>query len=284
MGLTGIILKASFKLKRIETAHIKQTTIKTKNLAETMALFEQYDKATYSVAWIDCLAKKTRLGRGIVMLGEHACHEDIKDLTNSSNALVLKKGGDLNIPINLPNFMLNSVTARCFNYFYYHKHPDTIRESIVGFDSFFYPLDRIHNWNRLYGSRGFTQYQFVLPYDTSKEGLRKILTLISTRGGGSFLAVLKLFGKENDNLLSFPMAGYTLALDFPITPELFPILDELDKIVLDSGGRLYLSKDARMGKDMFMKSYTNAGPFKSAKQYCDKNNKLQSFQSKRLGL
>ena len=284
MGLTGVILNASFKLKRIETAYIKQTTIKSRNLDETMDLFEKYGSFTYSVAWIDCLSKNERIGRSILMLGEHADLGDIKDLTLSKNALVLKKKNNLNIPINFPNAILNSVTARWFNFLYYHKHPNRTNESIVDYDSFFYPLDSIHNWNRIYGARGFTQYQLVLPYDMSKEGLMKILTSISNSGRGSFLAVLKLFGKANDNLLSFPMAGYTLALDFPIIPGLFPFLNELDKIVLDYGGRLYLSKDVRMGSDMFFKSYTNAGRFKSAKLYFDKNNKLQSFQSKRLGL
>lgn len=284
MGLTGIILNASFKLNRIETAYIRQTTIQSRNLDETMDLFEKNGNVTYSVAWIDCLSKNEKLGRSILMLGEHADAGDIKDLTISANALVLKKKNNLNIPVNFPNSILNCVTARCFNFFYYHKHPNRKSESIVDYDSFFYPLDRIHNWNRIYGERGFTQYQLVLPYDTSKEGLKKILMSISNYGSGSFLAVLKLFGKENDNLLSFPMAGYTLALDFPITPGLFPFLDELDKVVLDYGGRLYLSKDVRMSRDMFIKSYRNAGRFKSAKQYLDKNNKLQSFQSKRLGL
>ena len=218
------------------------------------------------------------------MLGEHADPGDIKDLKVSKNALVLKKKTALNIPVKFPNAVLNSVTARCFNFLYYHKHPDRMHESIVGYDSFFYPLDSIQNWNRIYGSRGFTQYQFVLPYDMSKEGLKKILTVISDSGRGSFLAVLKLFGKKNDNLLSFPMEGYTLALDFPITPGLFPFLDELDKIVLDYGGRLYLSKDARMGGDMFVRGYENAERFIIEKHRVDKNNKFQSFQSKRLGV
>ena len=284
MGLTGIILNASFKLKRIETAYIKQTTIKAINIDETMDLFEKHGNFTYSVAWIDCLSKKENLGRSILMLGEHADSGDIKDLKVSKNALALKKKTALNIPVKFPNSILNSATARCFNFLYYHKHPDGIHESIVDYDSFFYPLDSIRNWNRIYGSRGFTQYQFVLPYDMSKEGLKKILTIISNSGRGSFLAVLKLFGKKNDNLLSFPMEGYTLALDFPITPGLFPFLDSLDKIVLDYGGRLYLSKDARMGRDMFIRGYEGAGRFIIAKHRLDKNNKFQSFQSKRLGV
>lgn len=284
MGLTGIILNASFRLKRIQTAYIKQATIKAKNLDETMELFEKHGNYTYSVAWIDCLSNKEKLGRSILLLGEHAAPADIQDRTALRDPLVLNTRRNLNIPVNFPNGFLNNVTARSFNFLYYHNHPNRTNESIVDYDSFFYPLDGIHNWNRIYGSRGFTQYQLVLPYDVSKDGLKKILMSISNSGRGSFLAVLKLFGKENDNLLSFPMSGYTLALDFPITPGLFPFLNELDKVVMDYGGRLYLSKDVRMGSDMFIKSYKNSGRFKSAKQYFDKNRKLQSFQSKRLGL
>ncbi len=282
MGLTGIILNAAFKLKRIETAYIRQTTLKTKNLEETMDFFEKYGNVTYSVAWIDCLAKKDNLGRSILMLGEHAAFGDMK--SGTGNALVLPKKKHMNIPASFPNFVLNPLTAKCFNVLYYHKHSNTKSESMVDYDSFFYPLDSIYNWNRIYGSRGFTQYQCVLPFNMSKKGLREILTKISDSGIGSFLAVLKLFGKGNDNLLSFPMEGYTLALDFPISSGLFTFLEEMDKIVLDYGGRLYLSKDVRMRKEMFINSYSNAGEFISAKRLLDTGNKFQSLQSERLGL
>ena len=284
MGLTGIILSASFKLKRIETAYIKQMTIRARNIEETMDLFEQYGNCTYSVAWIDCLSRNDTLGRSILMLGEHAESEDIRGLSAPTDPLRSDKKQRLTIPIHLPNWLLNSVTARGFNFLYYHRHPNRVDESIVDYNSFFYPLDRINNWNRIYGSRGFTQYQFVLPYTVSKQGLKRILRNISTCGMGSFLAVLKLFGKGNDNLLSFPMAGYTLALDFPIMPGLFPFLDELDRIVMEYGGRLYLSKDVRMGKDMFSRSYQNAERFKNTKNRIDRNNTFQSFQSQRLGI
>jgi decaprenylphospho-beta-D-ribofuranose 2-oxidase len=282
MGLTGIILNATFKMKRIETAYIRQTTIKTRNLEETMDYFENYGNFTYSVAWIDCLANKENLGRSILMLGEHAAFGDMKGETR--NTLVLPKMKNINIPINFPNFVLNRLTAKYFNVLYYHKHSNTKSESMVDYDSFFYPLDSIYNWNRIYGSRGFTQYQCVLPYDMSKEGLKEILMRIRDSGMGSFLAVLKLFGKGNDNLLSFPMEGYTLALDFPISSGLFTFLEEMDRLVVNYGGRLYLSKDVRMGKDTFIKGYKYAKKFISAKKTIDKYNKLQSLQSKRLGL
>ena len=157
-------------------------------------------------------------------------------------------------------------------------------ETYVDYDAFFYPLDAIGSWNRIYGSRGFTQYQCVLPKETSRKGLHEILTEISGSGMGSFLAVLKLFGKGNGNLLSFPMEGYTLAMDFPLTKNIFDFLNRLDGIVLEHGGRLYLSKDVRMGQEMFMKTYPNSAQFVQFKRRVDPENRMSSLQSKRLGI
>lgn len=153
-------------------------------------------------------------------------------------------------------------------------------DSVVSYEPFFYPLDAIHNWNRGYGKRGFVQYQFVLPLD-KKEALVDIIKKISSRGMGSFLAVLKVFGKQDD-LISFPAEGYTLALDFPVTKELFPFLDELDAIVLQNGGRLYLSKDARMKPEVFWNSYPNAKKFQEIVQKFNPNFKIDSIQARRL--
>ncbi len=284
MGLTGVILNATFKLKKIESAYIKQKTIKAKDLEEIMDLFEKHNDSTYSVAWIDCLGKSKGLCRGILMLGEHATLEDIKNLDISKNPLILKEKKRLNIPFSFPNFALNKLVVRGYNFLYYSKYPDGVHESIVDYDAFFCHLDSIHNWNRIYGARGFTQYQFVLPKDASKEGLEKILTAVSNSNMGLFLAVLKLFGKGNNNLLSFPMEGYTLTMDFPINPRLFSFLNKLDKIVLDYAGRLYLTKDVRMGEEMFKKSYGNAERFVNFKDSIDRDNKFRSLQSIRIGV
>ena len=170
-----------------------------------------------------------------------------------------------------------------FNFLFYHKQLPKVKRSLVSFDSFFFPLDFINNWNRMYGKKGFVQYQFVLPLETSKEGLKKILNEISRKGMGSFLAVLKLFG-EGDGMLSFPMRGYTLALDFPMKPGLLPFLDDLDKIVLEYGGRIYLTKDARMDKDVFWNSYANAEVFKKIVEEVNPLNKWKSLQSDRLSI
>ncbi|MEW5692084.1 MAG: FAD-binding oxidoreductase [Candidatus Hydrogenedentota bacterium] len=275
MGLTGIILNASFKLKKIETAYLNQEIIQCKNIDVIMEKFEESKDYTYSVAWIDCLKKGDNTGRSILILGEFAKKEAIP-----KNPLRIKNKFKLNILFEFPGFFLNKFTVELFNELYYKKNKSA--KSIIDYDAFFYPLDSIHNWNRIYGKRGFTQYQFVIPKEASKEGLKKILTKISGRKMGSFLAVLKLFGKSNENPLSFPMEGYTLALDFPISNQVLWFLNELDKIVLDYGGRLYLAKDVRMSKNMFVNSYSQYQKFLEIKNKYDPYKKFQSLQSRRL--
>lgn len=282
MGLTGIILKATLKLKKIESAYIKQKVLKARDINEAMELFEKYDNMTYSVAWIDCLAKGRSSGRSILMLGEHAAVSDIKGLV-PVDPLAVKEKKTLHLPFSLPGFILNKFTAKAFNFLYYLKKQEE-QDSIIDYNAFFYPLDSIDNWNKLYGPAGFLQYQFVLPEAVAAKGLKEILGRIGASGRGSFLAVLKLMGKENSNLISFPMKGYTLALDFPITAGLFPFLDGLDKIVLEYGGRLYLAKDSRMSSNMFRQSYKRAEEFAIFKYKIDKHGKFRSLQSERLGL
>lgn len=216
------------------------------------------------------------------MLGEHAAVSDIKGLV-PVNPLAVKEGKTLHLPFSFPGFILNQFTAKAFNFIYYFKKPKE-QASIIDYNAFFYPLDSIDNWNKLYGPAGFLQYQFVLPEEVAAKGLKEILGRIGDSGMGSFLAVLKLMGKENSNLISFPTKGYTLALDFPITAGLFPFLDGLDKIVLEYGGRLYLAKDSRMSSNMFRQSYKRAEEFANFKHKIDKQGKFRSLQSERLGL
>ena len=283
MGLSGIILRATFKMVRISSSYIKQETVKAKNINEIMDIFEESERYSFSVAWIDCLATGENLGRSIMMRGEFAKKDELPDTSKYKTPLFVPNKFKLMVPFNFPGFVLNPYTVRGFNYLYYNKAPKGTAQSIVDYDTFFYPLDVINNWNRIYGKRGFTQYQFVIPKEGSLEGMKTILTKIAESGQGSFLAVLKLFGKQND-LISFPRKGYTLALDFAITPTLFDLLDELDKIVLDYSGRLYMTKDVRMSARMFQEGYQNAEKFIQKKKKFDKHNKFQSLQSKRLGI
>jgi decaprenylphospho-beta-D-ribofuranose 2-oxidase len=223
MGLTGIILRAVFRLRKIDTAFIKQRIERAPNLQSLMDLFEQYKDVPYSVAWLDCLATGPKMGRGILILGEHATIPDLSRTRYAENPLMIPDKRKVAVPFYFPSIVLNRITVRLFNELYYQIHPTTKKNRIVDIDSFFYPLDSIHNWNRIYGRSGFVQYQFVLPRERSKEGLVEILKTITRRGTASFLSVLKLFGKQND-IISFPMEGYTLALDFPVRSGLFPFL------------------------------------------------------------
>jgi len=237
-----------------------------------MRLFDESGGYTYSVAWLDCFAGKKHLGRSILRLGEHSNHEELPTRLKK-DPLSLAPIDGLNLPFYFPVFSVNYATVKALNFLYYHKQFSPRTESFDHFDRYFYPLDGIQHWNRIYGRRGFVQYQFVLPIKNSYDGLVKILEKIERSGQGSPLAVLKLFGKQNPNaVMSFPMEGYTLALDFKVNPEVFRMLDELDEIVLNHNGRLYLAKDARMSADVFQRSYSKVVP----------SSNFQSAQSARL--
>ncbi len=279
MGLTGVITRVAFYLKKIETSYIRQKQIKAENLEDLIRLFEEYKHYTYSMAWIDCLQKGKNFGRSILIVGENATLNDLND--NQRKApLALPSEKKITFPFNLPSWVLNSFTVKAFNFLYYGKNFKKLIENVVSYEPFFYPLDAILHWNRGYGKKGFVQYQFVLPLE-SKQGLVKILQEISDAGLGSFLAVLKVFGKQ-ESLISFPMEGYTLALDFPIRKGLFQFLDTLDKIVLQYGGRIYMSKDARMKPDILEAGYPDLQKFKSIIRKYNPDGKISSVQSERL--
>ena len=273
-GLTGIILDAKIYLKKINSQYINQTTIKTKNLKETFKAFEEYQDKPYSVAWIDCLAKGDKIGKCLLMVG------DFRD----DGKLDYKVKKQKSIPFNFPSFVLNNWSVRVFNWLYYGKVKQKLSKQIVDIDTFFYPLDAIGHWNHIYGKNGFTQYQFILPKESSYEGLEEVLTAISKSGKGSFLAVLKLYGKANDNYLSFPMEGYSLALDFKIEKGLFDLLDKLDEIVVKYKGRIYLAKDVRVSKKTFEKGYPKIESFRQYRKENKMDSKFQSLQSKRVGI
>ncbi len=279
MGLTGIILSVSFQLKKIETAYITQQQIQARNLDHVIDLFSEYKDYTYTMAWIDCLKSGNQQGRSIMFAGEHSRVSELPN-KNKQQALIIPPRKKFTLPFNLPSFVLNKLSVAAFNQLYYTTH-FTRKSQIIDFDSFFYPLDSLLEWNRLYGKRGFIQYQFVIPLSDNAEGLKKILNKISEKGWGSFLAVLKMFGTQ-DSVISFPIEGLTLALDFPIKKGLFEFLEELDKIVEEHGGRIYLSKDARMKKDTFTRSYPNSETFIQTIRKYNPNANFQSCLSNRI--
>lgn len=278
MGLTGIILEVAFKLKKIETGFIKQVQVKAPDLNTALDLFDEYSHYSYSMAWIDCLKTGKNFGRSILIAGEHASIAQVKSRNYFPESKTM-----LSVPFDFPSFVLNNLSVKAFNALYYAKNYKNVMNSITPYHGFFYPLDSILHWNRIYGSKGFVQYQFVIPKENGRAGVRDILQRITEKGWGSFLAVLKLFGKQ-EGIISFHREGYTLALDIPINSKLFAFLDELDKVVRDYGGRIYLTKDARMKAEIFHSTYPNASKFTAFLSKIDPDKKIVSSMSKRLAL
>lgn len=274
MGLTGIVLDATLMLRKIHSSAIAQSTLRARNLEEVFEQFDTHHHTTYSVAWLDCLAQKESLGRSLLFLGEHAKDEQFKP----------QGRGAITIPFVSPSFFLNRYSMGLFNSAYYNKPVTTSKTQSIQAYKYFFPLDSILRWNRLYGRRGFLQYQCVIPDFSALEGMRKILSTVGSTGKGSFLSVLKKLGPENKNLLSFPMQGYTLAMDFKVEPSIFPLLDKLDHIVADHGGRVYLAKDARMSETMFKRFYPCWEEMQTLRIEIGANTRFNSLQSRRLGL
>lgn len=284
MGLTGLILRAAIKLRPIESSYIKQRSIKTSSLSETIEMIQKHESYTYSVAWIDCLKKGKQLGRSILLLGEHASKEELSH-KQAKDPLKLHKAGKLNIPFNFPSFALNKISVKAFNWLYYNKTVSRDKTSVLHYDPYFYPLDGIHNWNRIYGRKGFIQYQFVLPLSTSNVGMRTIIERIAKSGLSSFLSVLKMFGPEREqNYIAFPMAGLNLALDIKMGGKTLALMDELDELVSGLGGRVYLAKDARMKTAFLKSSYPDLSNFKSLLAQHNPQGIYASDQAKRLDL
>ena len=273
MGLTGIIYSVEIELKKIESPFIEVTYTKCKNIDEVFKELEEKDKThEYTVAWIDCLAKGNKLGRGIVMSGNHV---------KEKQPLKVHSKKRINIPFNFPNIMLNKWSVKLLNALYYAMHKSTRKR--VHYDKFFYPLDNLHNWNRMYGKRGFIQYQFVLPIEVSEKNIKQILKIISGYGRASFLSVLKKF-KNDDRLLSFTKEGYTLALDIPLDKKTRQMAKELDEIIINNKGRIYLTKDSLMDAETFKKLYPQIDEWKAIKKKYDPETKFVSLEAKRVGL
>lgn len=250
LGLTGVITWAEIQLHRVRNAFIDREIIRHRNLDEFFALARQADQThEHTVAWIDCLAGGARLGRGLFTRGNYAGPVD--------GRMPRRPRTRLTFPFDPPFALVNGLTLRIFNAIYYHRQRPDRTSGLVHYEPFFYPLDSIHAWNRLYGARGFFQYQCAIPTDQMEDATREILQRIGKARTGSFLAVLKLFGERSSpGLLSFPMPGATLALDFPNNGvKTLRLLEQLDDVVRAAGGRLNPSKDARMRPEDFQRAY-----------------------------
>ena len=275
MGLTGIITTVGLQLKKINSPKIEETRIKAKNLGHLVDLLDKYEDVTYSVAWVDSMTRGKKMGRGILMLGEH--YEP-----SNNGSLHYNSKSKINVPFTVPHYLLNRPINKVFNSVLYNKEVFKKEKSLINFDPFFYPLDGITNWNRLYGNKGFLQYQFALPDSTGAEGLEAIMKKICHSGVGSFVSVLKKFGEQRNGMMSFPMKGFTLALDFQITDKLFQLFNDLDELVLKYKGRIYSAKDARMSRSTFHESYPNLEEFCHVVKKYNPSVKFSSMLSDRL--
>ncbi len=280
MGLTGVILSARLALRRVESAYVFVDYQKTRNFAEAIETMGESDRQyQYSVAWIDCLATGASLGRAVLIRGNHAPAAELPK--GLSKPLAAPSHQQWNLPINLPRLALNSLTVGMFNALFYTAHRNAARQ-VVDFEKFFYPLDAIHNWNRLYGKRGFVQYQLALPPESGRAGLAAILDRLARSRRSSFLGVLKCFGDANPGPLSFPVPGYTLARDLAVDGGLKPFLRELDQMVLRHGGRVYLAKDAALSPETFAAMYPQLQRFRALKRRLDPKGALSSSLARRL--
>lgn len=286
MGLTGTILDVTFKLNRIESGWIKQHVFVARSLAEAIDLLIASQTSTYSVAWIDCLAHGNELGRSLIYEGEHASASDVETHSGPSSAkFPPARQNRITVPKGFPQLALNRYSVRAFNEVYFRRAKSKMfAAQLVHWDTYFFPLDGINNWNRMYGANGFVQFQCVLPFATAQDALREILTQTSNSGSGSFLAVLKTLG-NGAGLMSFPMPGLTLALDFPATDRTMKLVLGLDDLVAKAGGRIYLAKDAVQSKSVFETGY---GPsltkFRELRHRLGVQSRIQSKQSNRLGI
>jgi FAD/FMN-containing dehydrogenase len=255
LGLTGLITWVEVQLIPIQSAYLDTRTTKFRNLDEFFDISRESDQEfEYSVSWVDCTSQGDNLGRGLFMAG------------NFSKRSKPGRRRDLSIPFpcEAPSWLLNSYFMRSFNTLYYNKQFSRVVEGLTHYEPFFYPLDAILNWNRMYGRRGFFQYQFVVPFEQDKSIIKEIFARITASKRASFLAVLKTFGDiPSPGLMSFPRKGVTLALDFPNDGEpTLRLMRELDEIVFQAGGSLYPAKDARMSPQSFRASYPKLDEFK----------------------
>jgi decaprenylphospho-beta-D-ribofuranose 2-oxidase len=282
MGLLGIVLTATIRLRKIETTFFRQKAVKVNDLAALIAALDENDKLfPYSVASLDVFARGARLGKGVLTVGDHAKRDELPAKL-AAQPLRVSGPPKLTVPFELPDITLNPLSMRIVN------AAIQLIQSSGGeyghYEGFFYPLDKIACWNRGYGRRGFTQYQYVIPFEDGVARMRKLLETILSSGELPFLNVLKSMGKESGGVLSFPREGYTFAIDFPIRANTVSLLRRLDALVLDCGGRIYLGKDAYVDAPTFRAMYPAIDRWLEIKAKYDPDNVFTSDLGRRVGL
>jgi decaprenylphospho-beta-D-ribofuranose 2-oxidase len=283
MGLTGVLVRATLLTIPIETGWVRVDTERFGDLGSlTAAMRASDDGWTYSVAWVDTVSRGRALGRSVLSRGEHALVGDLEG-RRAATPYPLPCEPRLSAPRGVPDGLVSRASVRAFNGLWFHKAPRHREGELQTLAAFFHPLDGVGDWNRLYGPSGFVQYQLVVP-DPAEEVVHDAVRRLAAGGHASFLAVLKRFGPANDGLLSFPVAGWTLALDLPARPGLASVLDDLDARVAEAGGRVYLAKDSRLSARTFAAMYPRADEFARVRDRVDPARILASDLARRLGL
>ena len=283
MGLTGVVVSATLRTVPVETGWMRVDTERFGGLETLMGAMRDTDDAwTYSVAWVDTVSGGRALGRSVLSRGEHARLDEL-DPRRARTPLPLPGDPRFSAPAGVPDGLVSRPTIRAFNGVWFHKAPRHREGELQSLATFFHPLDGVGDWNRLYGPSGFVQYQLVVP-DAAEAVVHDAVRRLAAGGHASFLAVLKRFGPANAGPLSFPIAGWTLALDVPARPGLGSVLDALDVAVAEAGGRVYLAKDARLSPRSFAAMYPRVDEFERVRARVDPGRILASDLARRLGL
>lgn len=276
MGLTGHILEISFRMEKIPSPWIYTESYRISNFDEMLArLKDAGDQWPFTVAWVDTVATGKSQGRGTLFVGRWATKEEAPSRFPKSKFAVT-------MPFSLPSGLLNRFTIGIFNQLVYSSHFQSVKKGFVDPDQFFYPLDRIHHWNRGYGKRGMTQHQAVIPSDVGASGLRAMLDTLRQTNAASFLSVIKDCGAEGDGTISFPRPGMSLALDLPLRDNTQEVINRLNQTVLECGGRIYLTKDGMSRAEDFRAMEPRLEDFLRIQKKWDPEGRLRSAQSRRL--
>lgn len=283
MGLTGVVVDATIRMQAIESAQLVVDTDRTRDLDEVMQLMvEGDDRYEYSVAWIDILARGASMGRSILDRGRFATREEAL-AGGAEDPLYYHPHHLPAVPDLFPSGLINGLFCKAFNELWYRKTPHRRRDALTTIEAFFHPLDLVMEWNRAYGRRGFFQWQFAVPNEAG-EVVRRSLERLSNAGVPAFLAVLKRFGPGNDGMLSFPTGGWTLAFDTAVVPGLDRLFDELDEMVVEAGGRIYLVKDSRVRPELVPAMYPRLDEWREIRAKVDPEERFRSDMSRRLRL
>jgi len=283
MGLTGIVTEATLQLQPVESAQMLVDTERAVDVDDCMSrMLDRDGDYRYSVAWIDCLARGSSLGRSVLTRGNHAALDDLPSAERPT-ARDFAPRALLRTPPWIPNGLLNPLSVRTFNELWFRKAPRERRNQLQSITAFFNPLDAVLDWNRIYGSSGFMQYQFVVP--NGAEGVvRTVLERLSAHQCASFLAVLKRFEHDSRGLIGFSKQGWTLALDVPARAQVMELLDDLDDLVVEAGGRIYLTKDSRLRAELLPAMYPQLDRWREVRATLDPDHRLRSDMDRRLDL